>query len=112
LAVAWNASVWGATFGVLARRFGAEASISVAEAYLRVMAACGVHMLLEAAAYTMAGLAGVFLSKGLLQYALDSAPMAAIVETVGVMLLVGFGVVVAGAVWEAQLAPVLVVWFG
>jgi len=112
LAVAWNASVWGATFGVLARRFGEMSSLSVAEAYLRVMSACGFHMLIEAAAYTLAGLAGVFLSKGLLQHALDSAPLASIAESVGSMLLVGFGLVVAGAIWEAHLTPILVQLLG
>ncbi len=112
LAVAWNASVWGATFGVLARRFGETAGISVAEAYLRVMSACGFHMLIEAAAYTLAGLAGVFLSKGLLQYALDSAPLESIVNSVGLMLLAGFSLVVFGAVWEALLTPQLVILFG
>lgn len=112
LAVAWNASVWGATFGVLARRFGEGASLSIAEAYLRVMTACGFHMLIEAAAYTLAGLAGVFLSKGLLQHALDSAPLASIAESVGSMLLVAFALVLAGAIWEAHLTPILVQLLG
>ena len=96
----------------LARRFGEVSSHSVAEAYLRVMGACGFHMLIEAAAYTLAGLAGVFLSKGILQYALDSAPLASIAESVGSMLLAGFGLVVAGAIWEAHLTPLLVQLLG
>ncbi len=110
LAVAWNASVWGSTFSVLARRWAELDGPGLAEAWLRVMAACAPHMGLEAAAYVLAGLAGVFLSKALVKHAIDSDAMLSILKSVGIMLLLAGGAVILGAVFEGVAAPVLVGW--
>ena len=104
LAIAWNASVWGSTFSLLARRWTLDGGPGVAEAYARVMAACTTHMALEAAAYTLAGLAGVFLSKAFHKHALDSEEMWSILKSVAAMLLLAGVLMVAGAVWEGVLA--------
>jgi hypothetical protein len=108
LAIAWNASVWGSTFSVLARRWSLDGGPGVYEAYGRVMAACTVHMALEAAAYTMSGLAGVFLSKAFHKHAIDSDPMVSILISVGVMMLLAALLIAIGAVWEGLIAGQLV----
>ncbi len=110
LAIAWNASVWGATFSVLARRWTEQGGPELGWAWLRVMAACTPHMALEAAAYVLAGLAGVFLSKALVKYSIDSEAMVSILRSIGLMLLLGGGTVVLAALFESLAAPTLVAW--
>ena len=108
LAVAWNASVWGASFGVLAHTWTRDGGPPLAEAWLRVLGACAPHLLIEACAYVMAGMAGVFLGKGLLIHALDSDRMVSIAHTVSILLGLAVCLVGVGALWEGFLTPVLV----
>jgi hypothetical protein len=108
LAIAWNASVWGATFGVLARRWALDSGLLFIDAYGRVITACLPHMAAEACAYVLAGFAGVFLSKGLAKHALYSEVLESIGRTVVVMMLLGAGLVVVGAVFEGTVANILV----
>jgi len=109
LAIAWNASVWGSTFSVLARRWSLDGGPGVYEAWARVMAACTTHMALEAAAYVLAGLAGVFLSKAFHKHAIDSDPMVSILFSAATMLGLALALLVLGAFWEGHLATQLVV---
>ncbi len=108
LAMAWNASVWGATFGVLARRWSEDSGDSLAGCYLRVMGACTPHMALEATAYVLAGLAGVFLGKGIMRHGAASEMMASITRSVLSLLGIGAGLLAVAAVWESLIGPVLV----
>ena len=111
LAVAWNASVWGATFGVLARRWAHADGPGLVEGFLRIMSACVGHMALEASAYVLAGMAGVFVSRGIMRYSLDSVVLSSILRTVCVMLACSLALVAFGAIWEGHLAPHLVQFF-
>jgi len=108
LAVAWNASVWGATFGVLARSWSAGGGPPLVSAWGRVLAAVGPHMALEACAYVLAGLAGVFISKGLEKHELLSDVMFSILRSARNLLLIGLALVWVGAMVEANVTPVLV----
>ena len=108
LAVAWNAGVWGATCGWLARTW--DGGPPLVEAWFRVAGTCLPHLALEAAAFVLAGLAGVFLSKGLLRHALDSEPVRSIATSAAALLAVAVGLVVLGAFWEALVAPHLHLW--
>jgi len=110
LAVAWNASVWGATFGVLARRWSESDGPHLAEAYVRVIAAVTPHMALEAFAYVLAGFAGVFLSKGLEKYDMESDVLLSILQSVAGMLGFALICIFAGALWEGSVAGQLVQW--
>lgn len=108
LAVAWNASVWGSSFAILARVWSQAGGPGLVEAYLRVIGACLPHMALEAASYVLAGLAGVFLSKALLKYALESKRLESVIRSVALMLLFAAVLVVLGALWEGFIAPEVV----
>ena len=112
LAVAWNASVWGATFGFFARSWSDSGGPPTAEAYLRVMATVTPHMAIEACAYVIAGFAGVFVSKGILKHELDSDVMLSIGKTILVMMALAAMLVVIGALWESQVAPILLTCLG
>lgn len=108
LAVAWNASVWAAAFSSLARNWSYDGGPGLWEAYLRIVTACVPHMAMEAGSYCLAGLAGVFLSKALLKYSLESEELTSVLKSVGLMLILAILLVVSGATWEGVIAPRLV----
>lgn len=71
--IVWNASVWGAIFGITARN---AAIFSGKHAFLlfgMIMAIVFIHMILEALAYILAAIAGSVISKDVLleQFASD-----------------------------------------
>lgn len=107
LAIAWNASVWGVSTAMLARNWEGE---PLALAMGKVVLALGPHMAIEAVAYTLAGLGGVFLSLGIERHDLGSPTMVNILRTTVGMLGIAAGLVAAGAVIEGTLAPWLVHW--
>ena len=73
--------------------------------------ASGKTSLLEALAYVLGAMSGVFFSKGLAQYALRSAIFVDVLVW-GVLRIAGIGLVVLGlaAVVEASWAPMMVGW--
>jgi uncharacterized membrane protein SpoIIM required for sporulation len=107
LAVAWNASVWAATFVTLARNWSENYSIDFLPAFTRVVAATVPHMLIEAAAYIVAGIAGVFVSKAILRYALESERFGSVLKGAGMLLLIGLSLIAIGSLLEGLLAPQL-----
>lgn len=111
LAVAWNASVWGMTFGALARGWAEAGGPGHVEALARVLGAVGVHMSFEAVGYTLAGLSGVFLSKAVVKHAWSSDTMVEITKTVARKLVAAVVLVTVGAMWEARLGTLLIGWF-
>ncbi len=110
LAVAWNASVWGMTFGALARGWSAAGGPGPLEAMARVTAAVGVHMGFEAVGYVLAGLSGVFLSKAVVKHAWSSDTMVEVTKTVAAKMAAALALITVGALWEARLAGHLVGW--
>jgi len=108
LAIAWNASVWGATFGVMAREWASAEGLRLISTWPRVMAAVVPHMTLEATAYVLAGLAGVFWSRGIERHDLTSESLGNVTKVVTVMMVIGAVLVALGAAVEAHIAPVLV----
>lgn len=108
LAVAWNASVWGAAFGLLAWQWTEQGGPAPGRACLMVIASCLPHLLAEAGAYVMAGMAGLFLSKGLPKYDLESPVLASILRTVLRFIAISALLVALGAAWEGWVAPHLV----
>ena len=108
-AVVWNASVWGPTFALLARRWAEQPDAPhSAMAFVYVIAATLPHLALEAGAYLLAGFSGVLLSQGIARHRWSSAQLSAILRSVFAMLVLGLVLMTLGALWEAQVAPVLV----
>ncbi len=113
LALGWNASRWGAIFGFMASSSGEQSALGVAYYLLRLAACVLPHMLVEATAYVLVAMAGVFVSQGLARYGLGSDRQ---IGVVGAALRLGLGGVVGliAAAWlEARFAPFLVrLFFG
>ncbi len=107
LAITWNASVWGATFAWLARRWAESGGPSVFEGYLRVVGSIVPHLAIEAMAYALAGLAGVFLATGTLKHGFGSEVLRSIESSVVRMMVAALGLIALGALWESMVAPIL-----
>ena len=111
LVLAWNASRWGVIFSYVARK-GASDEGAVAGLGVLLRTAAGVlpHLALEALAYILAAMCGVFLSKALAKYEITSSAFAqvgmAVLRLLGIALLL----LSAGAAVEAWLAPELIGW--
>ncbi len=106
LALAWNASVWGAVLTILVgRALGDSASPMLLS--LTAAAAVMPHLLLEAVAYVLASLAGIFLSKGLSRYNLRDERIPSIARAVAVLLVGAFAAVVGAAALETVLPSAL-----
>lgn len=103
LAVGWNASVWGAVFGALSRGAGGGRQL------LAFAAAAGPHMLGEAAAYVLAGLAGVLMGRGALRLAIRGEDRwDLLLHTAGRLLAAALGLLLLAGAWEASVAgPIL-----
>ncbi len=109
LAITWNASVWGVTFAGMARRWSLSGGPSLPFAVARVMTACMPHMAMEGVAYVAAGLAGVFLSRGIERYDVVSPITASIIRSSAGMLVGAVVLVSFAALWESAVARMLVV---
>jgi uncharacterized membrane protein SpoIIM required for sporulation len=108
-AVVWNASVWGPTFALLARRWAEmpDAPHS-AMTFLYVIGATLPHLALEAGAYILAGFAGVLLSRAIARHRWNSPKFGSVSRSVFAMLVLGLILMTLGAAWEANMAPYLV----
>ncbi len=105
LAIAWNASGWGLMSAALARAWADQSGRMPARAVLDVVLATTPHLAMEAGAYVLAGLAGVFLSKALERHKLGSLAMVSIMRTVALLFGIAVGLVALGATVEGFLAP-------
>ncbi len=109
LAIAWNSSAWGLISATLARGW-AGADRGLLSAWGQVMTVVSPHLFMEATAYVLAGLAGVFVSKAAEKHALDSDVMFGVARAVGWLFALAVALVAVGALVEATLAPAMVVW--
>ncbi len=101
LVLGWNASVWGAVYGFMVRTQPSGKLLYGA----KVVATTLPHVALEATGYVLAGLAGIFLSKAMAKYRWDSSPFRHVALASAQLLVIGLGLVAAGANVEAWVTP-------
>ncbi len=108
LVLAWNASVWGVVFPWIART-APDVGAGGAVGYTLLAYACILpHLLLEAGAYVAAAMAGVFLSKAVQKYRLDSAAFRQVAGSVARIAAAALLLLLLAAAAESLLAPALV----
>jgi uncharacterized membrane protein SpoIIM required for sporulation len=108
LVLAWNASVWGVVFPYIARTAPDQSAGGAIVYFAKSFASIFPHLLLEAIAYILIAMAGVFLSKALQKYEMGSAKFNQVAMAVArIALLAGVFLVVASIV-EALVAPALI----
>jgi len=111
LVLAWNASVWGVVFPYIARNAPDLCAGGPVVYFAKSFFSIFPHLLLEAIAYILIAMNGVFLSKALQKYDIGSSKfnqVAMAVVRLGVLSLVFL--VVASAV-EALVAPAMISLF-
>lgn len=98
--ITWNASVWGTIFGITAKHAALVAGVNPFVYFFIVIGIVSVHMLLEAASYFCAAIAGSVLSKGFLMEKVGSKFFGKIVTFNMMLLLVGLGFLLLGVFVE------------
>ena len=104
LVVAWNACVWTFVLTELTTRALPDGAASLWQTLsfsLLVLGAVLPHLLLEASAYVIASLAGIFVSKALVKYGPRDPAMAEIVQVAAVMVLLAATILVAAGLIES-----------
>jgi uncharacterized membrane protein SpoIIM required for sporulation len=104
LVLCWNGSVWGALFAWLAR-FGEAPGLGRVAHGVVGAATILPHLVMEGLAYVLAAMGGVFLSKALIKYELDSSAFDQVRRAVLRITVLGAVLVCAAAAVETWLAP-------
>jgi uncharacterized membrane protein SpoIIM required for sporulation len=108
LVLAWNASRWGVIFSYLAREAARDPEVN-AIAYLGKTFVCILpHLVLEAVAYILVAMSGVFLSKAIAKYRFDSDEFFQVGSAVLRIFWLSLAVLVVAALVEATVAPILI----
>lgn len=110
LVLAWNASRWGVIFSWVAR-VGADEG-GAAPSLARTLAATLPHLALEATAYILVAMGGVFVARGARRHRLGSPELAQVAGAVLRIVAAGAVLLVAAAAVEATVAPALVALLG
>ncbi len=109
LVLAWNASTWGVVFSWLAINAAQdEGAVAVAGELSRTLVCILPHLILEAVAYVLVAMTGVFTSKAIAKYSLDSPEFLQVANAVLRIFAAALLVLVIAAAVEAWLAPALV----
>lgn len=108
LVLAWNASVWGVVFPYIARTApdleGGGAIVYFAKSFVSIFP----HLFLEAIAYILVAMSGVFLSKALQKYEIGSQKFNQVSLAVAKIAGLSFVILVIASIVEAQVAPALI----
>ena len=108
LVLAWNASRWGVIFSYIARVASMNPDVDTAGYLGRTMVSILPHLVLEAIAYILVAMSGVFLSKAITKYAISSDEFLQVGTAVLKIAGAAVAILVLAAAVEARLAPVLV----
>jgi uncharacterized membrane protein SpoIIM required for sporulation len=99
--ITWNASLWGAVFGVTARN---AAYVTQGEPFLyfmQIVATVTPHVLLEASAYILAAMAGGLLSRAAVKSGWGSAMFKRVLAENGIIIVLALVTLVLGAFVES-----------
>ncbi len=99
--ITWNASVWGTIFGLTARNAAFFSHEAPGKFFAIILTIVTPHMLLEASAYILAGIAGGLISKAALQEGIEGARFAKIFKENAFILLIAIICLIAGASVES-----------
>ena len=108
LVLAWNASAWGVVFSYVALTAAGEGAADRGLYLVRTLACILPHLALEAAAYVVIAMAGVFTSRGVARHALDSPELVQVGAAVLQIISAGALLLALAAAVEAWGAPALV----
>jgi uncharacterized membrane protein SpoIIM required for sporulation len=99
--IVWNASVWGTIFGVTARNAGYVSSGEPLFVFFHILLIVLPHVLLEAAAYILAAMAGSLLSKAALREKVNGKRFVQVLHENAFILFLALCALVVGAYVES-----------
>jgi len=108
LVLAWNASVWGVVFPYIARTAPDLTPGGPLVYFAKSFASIFPHLFLEAVAYILVAMSGVFLSKAVQKYEVGSQKFLQVGGAVLRIALLAVTVLVVASVVEALVAPTLI----
>lgn len=108
LVLAWNASRWGVIFSYLARQAATEPDVNSVVYLGKTFLCIGPHLVLEAIAYILVAMSGVFLSKAIAKYRYDSDEFLQVGSAVLKIFWTSLLVLIVAAGVEATVAPFMV----
>lgn len=103
--VAWNASVWGSTFGYGSGSWSPTGPMDIAVNQLKLAAAIIPHLVAEAAGYILAAMAGTFTAKAFQKYKIFTDTYNKVIRASLTLLLCACVLVIFAAILESSYAP-------
>ena len=103
LFIVWNASVWGAIFGYVAKQAAVASQGNHLYSFAKTLLPVMPHLVTEALSYFSAAIVGGVISKAVLREDLFSERFHHIVTDGLILLCFGFAFVIIGAAIETQL---------
>lgn len=101
LILAWNSSVWALSYTFLSQTTIVLGAASTATTLIAVVGGITPHLVLEAAAYTIAALVGIFAAKAIEKYHWRSAKFKRVMTAVGLLVAIGMALLAIGAAAES-----------
>ncbi len=98
--LAWNASVWGAVFGAVARSSAESIQGSAWILYALVLVSVLPHTIIEMSSYIVGIIAGSLVSESIVLDGLKSVNFDSMVKKAGILFLVAFLLVILGGIVE------------
>ncbi|MBI2570815.1 MAG: stage II sporulation protein M [Candidatus Schekmanbacteria bacterium] len=108
LVLCWNAALWGSVLTVLVARSTEQSHLPAPLFVAGASAALLPHLILEGAAYVIAGLAALYASKASFYYTRTDPRFRAVMRSALHMVLVALILVIVGAVVESTYAPLVI----
>lgn len=110
LVLGWNAARWTSVLTVLTARAMDESNLSSGVFIAGAAAALLPHILLEAAAYSGAGLGAIFLSRALMRYGPFHQRFVQVARATAALLLISLVVLAVASVVEDAWAGAVITW--
>ena len=105
LFIAWNASVWGAVFGFLARQSALSANINPFVGFITLMIPVLPHLITEAVSYFSAAIVGGVVSKAVIKEKWMSKRFQHVLTDAIIFLVLALALVVVAAYIEVYIFP-------
>ena len=108
LVLAWNASAWGVVFSYLALVVDVPDFSSRILYIMKTLPCILPHLGLEAMAYVIVAMAGVFANRALAKYSITSDPFLQVARAILQLLFVAYSTLALASAVEAYAAPALI----
>lgn len=111
LIIIWNASVWGSVFSYISKLGVENAYMNPITYFLLTVLCISPHLIIEATGYTLCGMSGLFISKGITRYKFLSDQFFQISKSFISLFISSLLLIITASFIESNLTPRLVSFF-